>query len=390
MEHKKGFIKGALTGALLTLLIVSLAACGFKNIDSGIVSADTESKLSHLKKLIDETYLHKVNESDLEEGIYKGYVEGLNDQYSAYYDEKETKKLTESLNGSFSGIGAVMTQDASSGVVTVTQVYDKSPAKKAGMQKGDILYKVGKKTVTGKDLDKVVSWIKGEKGTKVTLTVLRGANSDKVTMTATRDVIDVETVKYKVLQNKIGYISITEFDSVTGDQFAKALKALQKEKIKGLVVDLRNNPGGSLSTVCDILDSILPKGLIVYTKDKSGKKDEFKSDEKHQLNLPMSVLVNGQSASASEIFAGAVQDYGKAEIVGTQTFGKGVVQNLYDLKDGTCVKLTTAEYFTPKGRNIDGKGITPDVKVEYKYNAKKPDADNQLEKAVSVVKKSIK
>ena len=390
MEHKKGFIKGALTGALLTLLVMSLAACGLQHIDEGIISSDTETKLSYLKKLIDETYLHDVKEKDLNEGIYKGYVEGLGDQYSAYYDKKETKELTESLDGSFSGIGAVMTQDASSGVITITRVYDDSPAKKAGIKAGDVLYRVEEKTVTGKDLDKVVSWIKGKKGTKVNLTLLRGTNSDKIKVTATRDVINVETVKYKVLENQIGYISISEFDSVTGDQFAKALKQLQKKNIKGLVVDLRNNPGGSLTTVCDILDSILPKGLIVYTKDKNGKKEEYTSDEKHQLNLPMSVLVNGQSASASEIFAGAVQDYGKAEIVGTQTYGKGVVQNLFDLKDGTCVKLTTSEYFTPKGRNIDGKGITPDVKIEYKYNAKDPKADNQLDKAVFVVKDKIK
>ncbi len=390
MEHKKGFIKGALTGALLTLLVVSLAACGLQHINEGIISSDTETKLSYLKKLIDETYLHDVKEKDLNEGIYKGYVEGLGDQYSAYYDKKETKELSESLDGSFSGIGAVMTQDASSGVITITQVYDDSPAKKAGIKAGDILYRVEEKTVTGKDLDKVVSWIKGKKGTKVNLTLLRGTNSDKIKVTATRDVINVETVKYKVLENQIGYISISEFDSVTGAQFAKALKQLQKKNIEGLVVDLRNNPGGSLSTVCDILDSILPKGLIVYTKDKNGKKEEYTSDEKHRLNLPMSVLVNGQSASASEIFAGAVQDYGKAEIIGTQTYGKGVVQNLFDLKDGTCVKLTTSEYFTPKGRNIDGKGITPDVKIEYKYNAKDPKADNQLDKAVSVVKDKIK
>lgn len=390
MEHKKGFIKGALTGALLTLLVVSLAACGLQHINEGIISSDTETKLSYLKKLIDETYLHDVKEKDLNEGIYKGYVEGLGDQYSAYYDKKETKELTESLDGSFSGIGAVMTQDASSGVITITRVYDDSPAKKAGIKTGDILYRVEEKTVTGKDLDKVVSWIKGKKGTKVNLTLLRGTNSDKIKVTATRDVINVETVKYKVLENQIGYISISEFDSVTGAQFAKALKQLQKKNIEGLVVDLRNNPGGSLSTVCDILDSILPKGLIVYTKDKNGKKEEYTSDEKQRLNLPMSVLVNGQSASASEIFAGAVQDYGKAEIIGTQTYGKGVVQNLFDLKDGTCVKLTTSEYFTPKGRNIDGKGITPDVKIEYKYNAKDPKADNQLDKAVSVVKDKIK
>ncbi|MDO5589648.1 MAG: S41 family peptidase [Lachnospiraceae bacterium] len=390
MEHKKEFIKGTLTGVLLTLLIVSLVSGGFHRINTDIISADTQTKLTQLKKLIDTTYLHDVKEDDLEEGLYKGYVDGLNDQYSVYYDKKETKALRESLSGSFSGIGAGMTQDASSGIITVTQVYKNSPADKAGLKKGDILYSVKGKTVTGKDLDKVVSQIKGKKGTTVTLTVIRGSSADKITVKAKRDIIKVETVTHKVLDGQIGYIAITEFDSVTGDQFSKALKSLQKENIKGLVVDLRNNPGGSLTTVCDILDSILPKGLIVYTKDKNGQKEEFKSDEKHQLNLPMSVLVNGQSASASEIFAGAVQDYKKATIVGMKTYGKGVVQNLFDLKDGTCLKLTIAEYYTPKGRNIDGKGIKPDVKVEYKYNAKNPKADNQLEKAVSVVKKNIK
>ena len=159
--------------------------------------------------------------------------------------------------------------------------------------------------------------------------------------------------------------------------------------MKALVVDLRGNPGGNLNTVCDILDIMLPKGLIVYTQDKNGQKREMTSDEENKFTLPMTVLVNGNSASASEIYAGAIQDYGLGKIVGTQTYGKGVVQQIFDLKDGTCVKLTIAEYYTPKGRNINGKGITPDVKVEFEWNEKNPEEDNQLDAAVKELKKEL-
>ena len=182
----------------------------------------------------------------------------------------------------------------------------------------------------------------------------------------------------------------SEFDTVTYDQYEEALDDLEKQGMTGLVVDLRNNPGGSLSTVCDMLDLMLPKGLIVYTEDKDGKKTEMKSDEEHQFTKPLAVLVNGNSASASEIYSGAIQDYGIGKIVGTQTYGKGVVQQIFDLDDGTAVKLTIAEYFTPKGRSINGKGITPDVKIKYQSDEENPDADNQLEKAVETVKAQMK
>lgn len=209
-------------------------------------------------------------------------------------------------------------------------------------------------------------------------------------MTATRDTVQAQTIEYKMMDDKIGYIRVSEFDTVTYDQYKEALDDLEKQGMTGLVVDLRNNPGGSLSTVCDILDLMLPKGLIVYTEDKNGKKTEMKSDEEHQFTKPLAVLVNGNSASASEIYSGAIQDYGIGKIVGTQTYGKGVVQQIFDLDDGTAVKLTIAEYFTPKGRSINGKGITPDVKVEYENNEENPDADNQLDKAVEEVKAQMK
>ena len=353
------------------------------------MTSAAERKLSILNELIDETYLGDVDEKKLEEGLYEGYVGGLDDPYSVYYDEEETKAFMEATEGEYSGIGAVMTQSKDSGIITLTHVYEDSPAMKAGLKDEDILYKVEGKEVTGEDLTEVVSRIRGEKGTKVELTVLRGKKNEEVTVVAVRDTIETQTVQTKMLEGNIGYLAVSEFDSVTYDQYIKGLDTLEGQGMKGLVVDLRGNPGGNLNTVCDILDVMLPKGLIVYTQDKNGEKREMTSDEENKFTRPMVVLVNGNSASASEIYAGAIQDYGLGKIVGTQTYGKGVVQQIFDLKDGTCVKLTIAEYYTPKGRNINGKGITPDVEVEFELDEKNLEADNQLEKAVEELKKEL-
>ena len=330
-----------------------------------------------------------MDEKKLEEGLYEGYVSGLEDPYSVYYDAEDTKSFMESSEGEYSGIGAVMTQNKDSGIITLTHVYEDSPAMKAGLADEDILYKVEGKEVTGEDLTEVVSRIRGDKGTEVELTVLRGKKNEEVTVVAVRDTIETQTVQTRMLEDHIGYLSVSEFDSVTYNQYVKGLNDLQGQGMKALVVDLRGNPGGNLNTVCDILDLMLPKGLIVYTQDKKGEKREMTSDEENQFTLPMTVLVNGNSASASEIYAGAIQDYGLGKIVGTQTYGKGVVQQIFDLRDGTCVKLTIAEYYTPKGRNINGTGITPDVKVEYEPDEKSPEADNQLDTAVRELKKEL-
>ena len=391
MKNRKSFLKGALCGALAMLLVAGLVSCGLKvNNGNSDITSKTEDKISELQNLIEKHYMGDVKEKNLEDGVYKGYINGLNDPYSVYYNKKETKELYESTGGEYSGIGAVMSQNTETGVITLVQIYKDSPAEKAGLKANDILYKVEGKEVTGKDLSKVVSKVKGEKGTTVELTVLRGEDAKEVTVTATRDTVQAQTIEYKMMDDKIGYIRVSEFDTVTYDQYKEALDDLEKQGMTGLVVDLRNNPGGSLSTVCDMLDLMLPKGLIVYTEDKNGKKTKMKSDEEHQFTKPLAVLVNGNSASASEIYSGAIKDYGIGKIVGTQTYGKGVVQQIFDLDDGTAVKLTIAEYFTPKGRSINGKGITPDVKVEYENNEENPDADNQLDKAVEEVKAQMK
>lgn len=393
MKNKKSFIQGALCGALAILLVAGLMSCGMRTYGIRLGgqkhSREIDNKISGLRELIDARYLGEVDDSELEEGLYKGLISGLEDPYSVYYDEEETKKLVEATEGEYDGIGAVLTQNMDTGIITLVQIYEDSPAMEAGLKDEDILYKVGDMEVTGKDLTEVVSHIKGEKGTEVSLTVLRGENNEEVTVTAVRNTIQAQTIEYEMKDDKIGYIEVSEFDLVTYAQYEDALTDLEGEGMEGLIVDLRNNPGGNLKTVCDMLDLMLPEGLIVYTEDKEGNREEMESDEERQFHLPMVVLMNGNSASASEIYAGAIQDYGIGKIVGTQSYGKGVVQQIFDLKDGTCVKLTIAEYFTPKGRNINGTGITPDVEVEYEKNEEDPEADNQLDKAVEVLKEQL-
>lgn len=392
MEKKNSFWKGALCGALAMLLVVGFAGSGYFVYrvmqNDSVVTRRTEKKLEMLRELIDEVYLHSedVSDEELREFLIKGYVSGLGDPYSVYYDKDETESLFESTEGKFGGIGVSITQDYETGAMTFVNVYEDGAGAEAGFQAGDILYKVDGEDVTGQDLNNVVAKIKGEEGSNVEITVFRGDDMEEYTATATRKIVEVQTIEHEMKDDGVGYIQITEFDDVTYDQFTSALEDLTGQGMTGLVIDLRNNPGGNLDTVCDILDLILPEGTILSTKDKNGEGDTYTSDEEHKLEIPMSVLTNENSASASEIFAGAIQDYGVGTLVGTTTFGKGIVQQIFPLTDGTSIKLTISEYFTPNGRNIHGIGIEPDVEIEYEYDVENPDADNQLEKAIEIVK----
>ena len=391
-NKKNHFLKGALFGALIALLIVFSAKKIMNLTDNdSVVDKRTEQKLELIKGLIGDQYLHsdEINEKEVKESLIKGYVNGLGDPYSVYFDEEETKELAESTSGEFSGIGVAMQQDIETGAITFVNVYENSPAAEAGLKDGDILYKVEDEDVASMTLNEIVAKVRGKEGTKITLTVFRGDDGKEYETTVTRRKIESQTVEYEMKEDQIGYIRITEFDQVTYEQFKSALEELQSQDAKGIVMDVRGNPGGNLGTVCDILDLILPEGLIVYTEDKDGKREEYSSDAKHSLDLPMTVLIDGRSASASEIFAGAIQDYELGKLVGSTTYGKGVVQQIFPLTDGTSVKLTIAEYFTPKGRNIHGKGIEPDVEQEYVYDEQDPDHDNQLEKAIEVLKQEI-
>ena len=402
MDHKKSFIKGALSGALIMLLIVILGSGVWKAVsvrmaggeaEAAQISAESETdkKLNMLSNVIDQYYLYgdDIDEKAMQDGIYNGYASGLGDPYTVYYNEEQTRDLLESTTGEYSGIGATLLQNYQTRQVTIGNIYKDSPAEEAGLKTGDILYQVDDHVIDKEDLSEIVSWIKGEEGTEVALHVYRGENAEEVVCTATRRKIETQTVEYEMKEDQIGYLRILEFDTVTLKQFENALTDLENQGMKGLVIDLRSNPGGNLDTVVDMLRMILPEGTIVFTKDKDGNVIEEKNEEDHEFKKPLAVLVNQASASASEIFAGAVQDYGVGKIVGMTTYGKGVVQQLVNLGDGTCLKVTIAEYFTAAGRSINKKGITPDVEVEYVADPDHEDADNQLDKAIEVVTEGL-
>lgn len=396
-EHK--FLKGALCGALAMLCVVA-AVSGIKNTASaslGLIPISKEDqkeelpeeKLKVIREVMDRYYLHadEIDEEALMEGICAGYVSGLGDPYSSYYTEEEAKELLQGISGEYSGIGAALSRNNETNIVTITNVYEDSPAEEAGMEEGDILYQVDEHEVTGEDLNQVVAWIKGEEGTEVKLHVVR--DSEELELTAVRRMIEVQTVTYEMKDSEIGYIRVSEFDTVTYEQFKDALNALDKEGMQGLVIDLRSNPGGNLTSVLNMLGQILPEGTIVTTENRDGKDEEYYCDGTHEFKKPLAVLVNGYSASASEIFSGAVQDYGKGKIVGTKTYGKGVVQEVLGLSDGSYLKITVSEYFLPSGRSIDKIGITPDVEVKYEPNEEDEKADNQLDKAIEVVREEL-
>ena len=403
MKNKKSFFKGALTGALAVLLIMSMVSCGIKlpgtsktskkssstSNSEELLDDSTQTKLELLEQLVDESYSGDIDMDDLQEGLYRGYIDGLGDKYSVYYDEDETKALMQSTSGEFGGIGALFSQDKDTKVITFLKVYEGSGAEEAGFKVDDILYKVDGKDISGEDLSEVVSKIRGDEGTTVELTVLRGDDGEEYTATVTRKIVQTDTVYHEMKEDKIGYIQVTEFDDVTTDQYKEALEDLENQGMKGLVVDLRNNPGGNVDTVTDMLYLMLPEGTTLSIMDKQGIESVYESDDEHQFTKPLVVLVNENSASASEIFSGAIQTFGTGEVVGTTTYGKGVVQQIFDLKDGTSVKLTIAEYLIAGQFGINGKGVTPDVEVQYEKDAQNPDRDNQLEKALEEVKNKL-
>ncbi len=352
------------------------------------------SKLELLELLIDEYYMNEVTTEELRIGAYKGLLEGLGDPYSCYYTAEEYADLMESSSGTYCGIGAVVQQNAKTMLITIVKPYVDAPAYKAGMLPGDIIYMVDGVDVTGMEIDSVVAMMKGEAGTIVKVTVVRDGETEPIELTITRDVIEVETIEYEMLANKIGYILISQFDEVTPKQFKDAIEQLEVDGMKGLIIDVRDNPGGLLTAVVDMLDYVLPKGLIVYTEDKYGNKEEFKGKDNHEVELPIVVMINGNSASAAEIFAAAMQDYEKATLVGTTSFGKGIVQSIIPLTDGTAVKLTVSRYFTPNGVCIHGTGVIPDVEVDLAEELKQKvviehEEDNQLAEAIKVLKKKL-
>lgn len=405
-KKSQGFASGMIIGAVsafmaVILLILSVAAVciakGYIHIgvngdvyiqsdavtDSDGIGSEVEGKLNAIDSVLESFYFGDVDDETAKDNIYKAYLSSYGDKYTMYYTADEYKALKESTNGKFYGIGAVCQLSGEGGVLLV-DVYDNGAGYQAGLRSGDRVVNVDGRDITDMELSSAVALIKGDKGTSVTLEVIRG--TERLTFSAVRDAVEAKTVSYTLLDNNIGYLSISQFEEVTTKQFKAAVEDLQSQGMKGLVIDIRNNPGGLLDTVVGMLKYMLPDGLIVYTEDKQGNRKEYKGQDNDEFNLPLAVIVNGNSASASEIFAGAIQDYGKGAIIGTQTYGKGIVQTVKPLTDGSAIKFTIAKYFTPKGQDIHGKGVTPDMVVEYDTDA---DVDTQLDAAIKNVEAQI-
>lgn len=417
-----GVVSGALAMAFVGLLVVGVSAFiylfGRQIIDSqpqdkgtseaagegtGVDFRRVNSKMNLIEQVINQYFLYEEDGENVEEFIYRGMMAGLGDPYSAYYSEEDYTVIQESTSGTYSGIGAMISQDRATGLCTIVRVFEGSPALEAGMRPGDVIYEVAGQLVAGESLDVLVSnYIKGEEGTSVEITVYRAENKEYVDLTIERRRIEVPTVEHQMLADQTGYILVTEFDEITVSQFKTAVDDLAAQGMKSLILDLRNNPGGILQSAIEMADYLLEddiatyekgegKTLIVYTADKNGNGDVYTASDGHDMDLPVAVLMNGDSASASEVFAGALKDYGKAVIVGTVSYGKGIVQNLIPLGDGSAIKLTTAHYYTPSGFDLHGKGIEPDVEVELEAELKtqavvEPEEDNQVKAAAEALK----
>lgn len=397
-ESSKSFWKGLVAGLGVALMVVALAIMASKVIRTfqmvgiipsgakeSVANSQTVDKLSILEDTIQKYFWKEVTEEKLEEGVYKGILESLEDPYSVYYTPEELLDLQQQTEGIYYGIGAYISQNKDVGYVQISKVIKNTPAEESGLLQGDYIYKVNGEDMQDKDGSYVVSKIKGEEGTKVMMTVLRETESEPLEIEVERRKIESPTVEYEMFDNGMAYIQIVEFDLVTTDQFKDAYKQACLDGMNGLIIDLRSNPGGNLSTVCDIARMILPKGLIVYTEDKYGERVEYSCDGSQQIEVPLVVLTDGYSASASEILAGAVKDYGIGTLVGTTTYGKGIVQKVISLTDGSAVKLTVSTYYTPNGNNIHEKGVTPDVEVPFDAEQYVAGVDNQLEKAKEIL-----
>ncbi|MCC3864293.1 S41 family peptidase [Terrisporobacter petrolearius] len=337
------------------------------------------NKLLGLEELIQEDYYKEVSGNNLVDGALKGLFEGLNDPYSQYYTADEFESLKEQTSGSFVGIGVYIGVNPENNKLTIISPIEGSPADKAGVKSGDIVLKVDGESVETKKIDDVIKNIKGKENTDVSLTVQR--KEQELSFDIKRETIVTKSVSNEVMDNNIGYLRIKSFDENTHKEFKENLSVLESKGVKGLVIDLRDNPGGLLDVCVDIADDLIGKGTIVYTKDNTGNKEYYKSDDK-QVDMPIAVLINGGSASASEILTAALVDNNKAIAIGETSFGKGLVQSVKGLKDGTGYKLTTAQYFTPNGDYINGKGITPKIK--------ETNENQQLKSALEYIKKEIK
>ena len=384
---QKSFIKGTAIGFVLSTTILfgmTVFADKYDFIDK---------KIEVIEKTLDKYYVGELDKTAMEEGIYKGLVSSVGDPYTTYYTKEEFDSIMEKTSGVYAGIGVQMMVDQTDNTILVTDVFEGSPAEKAGMLSKDKIVGAEGQPLTGDDFNEAPKIIKGKPGTKVTVTVFRPSTNETLDLEMKRENVIYPSVSHKMLEGDINYIKISSFEELTYDQFKEALDEGTKANAEGLIIDLRDNTGGLLDVTVQIVDELIPEGVIVSTKDKNGKVKEMTSDDQY-VDIPIVVLVNERSASASEVVSGALKDHNRAILVGNRTFGKGIVQTIMPLTDGSAIKVTTSQYFTPSGVCIQGEGIEPDYKVdlapELMIKAKlEYNEDLQLQKAVEVLREQI-
>ncbi|MGN0352305.1 MAG: S41 family peptidase [Roseburia sp.] len=414
-KEKKGFGKGVaagIIGTVIALCLILFLGCKLTGtsivlsmgngsggkVESGstILDSDTVTKINELMAYINLYYYEDedVDTDTLRDSLYAGLVDGIGDKYSVYYNAQEYEDLQISTTGEYYGIGAGLTQDPDTMVVTISKVYAGTPSEEAGLLAEDIIASVDGVDATSMEVSDLVQLIRGEEGTTVHLDILRPSTGEELSFDVERANVQLPSVTYEMLNDTVGYIYLEQFEAGTAKQFETAVEELTEQGMQALVLDVRYNPGGMITSVVQILDDILPEGTVVYTEDKNGNRQDYTSDGESYLDIPIAVLINGDSASASEILAGAIKDYEYGTLIGTTTFGKGIVQTIFNLEDGDALKLTTAKYFTPNGNYIHGVGIEPDIELEYEYTGDKESDydkayDNQIQKAIEVLEEEM-
>ncbi len=370
---------------------------GNSNADSSgaefdVLSNDAAEKAEEIESYIDNYFYFDEDAESREESYYDGIMAGLDDPYSVYYTPEEYQELLEEDEGEYVGIGATVSKDMETNEVYIVKPIIGSPAEAAGLKPQDVFVEIdGVEITADMELEEVVDMIRGEEGTTAHIKIYREGETDYLDFEIVRQQVENVTVAYEMLENNIGYIQVDQFIMNTPEQFKAALDDLESQGMTSLIVDMRNNPGGLLTAVTEMCDYIIEDGVIVYTEDKYGNViNTWETEDDESLDIPMVVLVNGDSASASEIFTGCMKDYGKATIVGTTTYGKGIVQSLFPLSDGSAIKLTIAKYFTPNGSDIHEKGIEPDIEVDLPDELKTEieishEEDTQLQAAIEVL-----
>ena len=381
--NAKSRIINILLGFFIGLAV--FAAGGMIVVKASGFSFEEYMEIKQFENLIRQTYYKDTDDIDFVEGMKKGMVEQLGDPYSKYLNKEEFKRMMEDTAGNFVGIGVYIAPNNNGEIVVVSPIKG-TPAEKAGIKSGDIISTVDGQKYEAKTMNDAVKAMRGEKGKTVVVGILDSKRQYKEYKIVRED-IQTETVSSKMLDKNLGYIQIKAFEERTASEFREHITKLKKNNIKGLVLDLRSNPGGLVDQVTNVADQILPEAMIVYSSNRIGEKQFAKSDNKESLKIPIVMLVNEGSASASEILSGALQDNKKATILGENTFGKGVIQSIMEMDKGGLV-ITTAQYFTPNGNVVDKKGIKPDVKVEYKKTGE--NKDSQLDKAIEILKQKEK